>query len=292
MGTYHLLARDESHDLVKDGAAPRPTYLLQDGAAVCSLYFYDSALDGGRHAKHERVWAVSRGAVGARPFFLVSRVDAPQPTLLGRSWEVFSVTRSKYEAERAVHAACTAKPPAAPGPPLTHPPTLAPGAPGADLVPLGVEPVAPRATPVPSPRTPAPTPASTLDPSISALQLAIAVRRHRGRGLVDAQLRKLKRALAAACGLSTVHRVHLVGVAQLREPRAIAKVPEPAVVPYDQVTFQLVLDDVVADDGAVPFNNGVFQTLARRRAFAARLRHFLRGFGRSRISRLVRSYSH
>ena len=118
------------------------------------------------------------------------------------------------------------------------------------------------------------------------LQLAIAVRRHPGgRGLVDAQLRKLRRALAAACGLSTVHRVHLVGVAQLREPRRAGSAKlAPAVVPYDQVTFQLVLDDVVADDGAVPFNNGVFQTLARRHAFAARLRHFLRGFGTSRIS--------
>ena len=72
-----------------------------------------------------------------------------------------------------MHAVCTAKPPAAPGPPLTHPPTMAPGAPGADLVPLGVEPVAPRTTPAPPPPTPAPTPAPTLDPSVSALQVRL-----------------------------------------------------------------------------------------------------------------------
>ena len=110
MGTYHLLARDDGrHDLVKDGAAPRPTYLLQDGTAVCSLYFYDSALDSGRDAvTHERVWAVSRGAVvGARPFFLVSRVDAPQPALLGRSWEVFSVARSKYVRSPLATSTCS-----------------------------------------------------------------------------------------------------------------------------------------------------------------------------------------
>ena len=94
MGTYRLLALDSG--------GGHPTYLLQDGATYCSLYFFDSELGGG----HIRAWAVSRGAVGSFPFFLVSHVDAPQPQLLGTTWAAFDKKTGAYVRERSVHAVC------------------------------------------------------------------------------------------------------------------------------------------------------------------------------------------
>ena len=95
MGTYRLMTLDDSGE-------DRPTYLLQDGATYCTLYFFDSKLGGG----HIRAWAVSHGAVGSFPFFLVSHVDAPQPQLLGRTWAAFDKATGSYVRERSVQAVC------------------------------------------------------------------------------------------------------------------------------------------------------------------------------------------
>ena len=108
MGTYHLLADSGSRDLVYHSGGLRPTYVLQAGGAFCALHFFDDGDSGG--SGRLRVWAVTRGALHARPFFLVSHLDAPQPQLLGSTWSAYDKSRGAYASVPAVRAVCAGTP--------------------------------------------------------------------------------------------------------------------------------------------------------------------------------------